>query len=75
MAWIMHSDVRHRPWCLTFYIGSIEIAKIEFENKKPILYTWDQRHGPFGTVSAAMTRMHELLNSPPVIAEPANADD
>lgn len=77
MAWVMTSHVRHRPWCLTFFIGSITIAEIRFDNKKPWLYMWDQPEGPFETVSAAMTRMHERLNSPPgmLTLDPDNRDD
>lgn len=63
--WIMSSEVSRRPWRLTFSIGAIAIAHIYFENKKLKLSTLDGDHGSFPTVSAAMTEMHRLLNSPP----------
>lgn len=69
--WIMHSEVRRHPWRLTFSIGQVPIAQIDFDNKKPYLHTLDTRvQGPFDSVSAAMKRMHEMLNNPPVIKEP-----
>lgn len=65
MSWVMSSEVKRQPWCLTFYIGAIPVCCIDFESKKPVLHSLYGDHGPFETVSAAMTEMHRLLNSPP----------
>lgn len=74
--WVMHSKVTHKPWCLTFYIGAVQIAEISFHaNKKSWLCMWGERFGPFNTVSAAMTKMHELLNSPPDHIERPDGED
>lgn len=63
--WIMNSEVTRKPWRLTFRIGSLEIAHIWFDNKKPVLSHLGGEQRGFKTVSEARTRMHELLNSPP----------
>lgn len=63
--WIMNSEVTRRPWLLTFRIGSLPVALIHFEDKKPVLETLTGTHKGFKTVSEAMHKMHELLNSPP----------
>ena len=73
--WVMHSKVTHRPWCLTFYIGSVEIANVTFIGKRqPWLHINGQVTGPFESVSAAMTEMHRLLNSPPDHVERPDPD-
>ncbi len=70
MAWVMHSEVRHRPWCLTFYIGSIPIATVDCERKSSYtLHIMGSSHGPFTSASAAMKEMHRLLNEPPPVGE------
>ncbi len=71
MPWIMHSEVTRRPWRCRFYIGSIVVADIVYDNRKPWLILHEARcEGPFATVSDAMKRMHELLNNPPPVKEP-----
>ena len=64
--WIMNSEVTRHPWTLTFRIGSLPVAMIHFENKKPVLeILGGTTIKGFKTVSEAMSKMHELLNSPP----------
>lgn len=63
--WIMNSEVTRRPWLLTFRIGSLPVALIHFEDKKPVLEILGHTLTGFKTVSEAMKKMHELLNSPP----------
>ena len=66
--WVMTSKRTIDPtWCLTFSIGSIPVAKIHFENRKPYLWMWHKQEGPFASVGNAMRRMHQLLKLPPEI--------
>ena len=64
--WVMTSSVTRDPgWRLTFHIGAIKVAYIEFVSKKPCLFMFDKVEGPFASVSNAMRRMHQLLKLPP----------
>lgn len=68
--WVMTSVVTRDPeWLLTFRIGAIRVATIHFRTNKLVeLNMWGRPSEFFAepkSVSRAMTRMHELLKSPP----------
>lgn len=65
----MTSVVTRAPWELRFYIGAVLIARMWFPAHKVLQMDMlerpaEQFTGP-KAVSLAMTRMHELLKSPP----------
>lgn len=67
--WVMTSVVTRDPWCLTFYIGAVPVAQMNFIGKGVLeMSMLDRKPEHFtGTkaVSLAMHRMHLLLRSPP----------